>query len=180
MKIIFTIILILLAFGGIYYYASNGLGIKKSVLSKATINISSQEFSKGGVIPLRFTCEGDNVNPSVILDRVPADAKSLVLIVDDPDGGQIPFNHWLVFNIDPKITNIEENKIPNALLGTNDFGELNYMGPCPQNGKHKYYFRVYALDIILPNKEGVSRSELDSLMVGHIMASGTTYGTYEK
>lgn len=180
MKIIFTIIVILLALGGIYYYASYGLGIKKSILTKATISISSQEFSKGSSIPLRFSCEGGNVSPSLVLDRVPFDAKSLVLIVDDPDSGTTAFNHWIVFNIDPSITNIEEGKIPNALLGTNDFGELKYMGPCPEVGKHKYYFRIYALDTILDLDEGVKRPVLDKAMEGHIIASGETFGTYEQ
>src|SRR3989344_2288593 len=115
MKIIITIIVILLLLGGVYYYASESLGIKKSVLTKSTINITSQKFINGGTIPLKFSCDGDNVNPSLVFDRVPADAKSLVLIVDDPDSGNTPFNHWLVFNMDPYITNIEENKIPNAL-----------------------------------------------------------------
>lgn len=180
MKIIITIILILLILGGVYYYASESLGIKKSVLTKPTINITSQEFVKGGVIPLKFTCDGDNVNPSLVLDRVPVDAKSLVLIVDDPDSGNTPFNHWLVFNMDPRITNIEENQIPIALLGTNDFDELRYMGPCPEVGSHKYYFRIYALDILLPSNEGIKRQELDRAMNGHIMAFGETYGVYER
>jgi hypothetical protein len=180
MKIVFTIILILLILGGVYYYASESLGIKKSVLTKPTINITSQEFVKGGTIPLKFTCDGDNVNPSLVLDRVPADAKSLVLIVDDPDSANTPFNHWLVFNMDPNITNIEENQIPMALLGTNDFDEFRYMGPCPEAGSHKYYFRIYALDIMLSNKEGIKRQDLDKAMTGHVMAFGETFGTYEQ
>lgn len=180
MKIIITIIVILLILGGVYYYASESLGIKKSVLTKSTINITSQEFINGGTIPLKFSCDGDNVNPSLVFDRVPPDAKSLVLIVDDPDNGNTPFNHWLVFNMDPYITNIEENQIPSALLGTNDFDELRYMGPCPEVGSHKYYFRIYALDTMLSVEEGIMRNELDNLMAGHILAKGEMYGTYSR
>ncbi|HTK03814.1 MAG TPA: YbhB/YbcL family Raf kinase inhibitor-like protein [Alphaproteobacteria bacterium] len=135
------------------------------------VAISSQEFTNGGAIPLRFTCNGDNINPPLIFDRVPGDAKSLVLIVEDDKA----FTHWSVFNIDPTITNIEEGKIPEALEGTNDFGELKYMGPCSTE-KHKYYFKVYALDTLLSLDEGAKKSEIETAMQKHIIAKGELYG----
>lgn len=175
-----TVLIILLALFGVYYYAGETLGLKKSVLTKPTINVSSQEFGTGEKIPFKYTCDGEDVNPPLVLDRVPSDAKSLVLIVDDRTSVSQSFNHWIVFNIDPSTTNIEENKIPNALLGTNDFKELKYKGPCPEIGVHKYYFKILALDITLPDKEGLSRQDIDKLIKGHIMAIGETYGIYEK
>src|SRR6185369_12624575 len=141
--LLLLLLIISVIVGGVYYFYGNNFSSNKNVPVKSTIDVSSQEFTKGAEIPVRFTCNGDNVNPPLIFDRIPADAKSLVLIVDDPDAGATPFTHWIVFNISPTTTNILENKIPDALEGTNDFGELKYMGPCP-DGSHKYYFRVYA------------------------------------
>ncbi len=151
----------------------------KNSSPKPKINISSQEFLNGGVIPTRFTCAGDNINPPLTFDRVPGDAKSLVLIIDDPDAREPAFNHWIVFNIDPSTTNIEEGNIPNALLGTNDFGELKYMGPCP-TGKHTYYFRVFALDSVLALEEGAKRTEIETSMKDHILGKGELTGTYSR
>ncbi len=177
-KFLLLLLLIISAIvGGVYYFYGNNFSSNKNAPVKSTIDISSQEFTKGGTIPIRFTCNGDNVNPPLIFDRVPGDARSLVLVVDDPDAGAAPFNHWLVFNMSPATTNIEEGKIPAGLEGTNDFGELKYMGPCP-TGSHKYYFRVYAMDKILELEEGVKRADLDSAMSGHIIAKGEFFGVY--
>lgn len=170
-KILIVFFLIISVISGLLYY--------KNFSQKPKINISSQEFLNGGVIPTKFTCAGDNINPSLAFDRVPGDAKSLVLIIDDSDAKDPAFNHWIVFNIDPSTTNIEEGKIPNALLGTNDFGELKYMGPCPV-GLHNYYFRVFALDTVLSLEEGAKRSEIDSAMKGHILGKGELTGTYSR
>ena len=171
------IIVISLIVGGVYYFFGENLGLDQTHIKKAKINISSPEFVGGGTIPTRFTCNGDDVNPPIIFDRVPGDSKSLVFVIDDPDAGNPPLNHWLVFNINPSTTNIEEDEIPNALLGTNDFNELKYMGPCPM-GEHKYYFRVYALDTMLSLEEGVTRSEIDTAMKGRIIGQGEFTGVY--
>ncbi len=179
MKILVGLILIISLVIGAVYYFNNGSLFNKNVSRKIKIYISSQEFLNGQTIPATFTCNGDNINPPLSFDRVPGDAKSLVLIVDDPDAGTVPFNHWLVFNIDPSITNIEAGKIPNALEGTNDFGELKYMGPCP-TGTHKYYFRIYALDTVLSLNEGAKRSDIDAAMTDHILGVGEFFGVYSK
>jgi len=177
-KILIGLILIVsLAVGAVYYFNGSNLFSNNSNQVKAKISISSQAFLNGQAIPNTFTCNGDNVNPPLSFDRVPGDAKSLVLVIDDPDARTPAFNHWLVFNIDPNTTNIEQDTIPNALEGTNDFGELKYMGPCP-TGTHKYYFRVYALDTMLNLTEGAKRSDIDSAMQNHILAGGEFFGVY--
>lgn len=173
------IVIISLIVGGVYYFFGDKLGVDNTYVNKSKISVSSSEFTKGGEIPTRFTCNGENVNPPLIFDRVPGDAESLVLIVEDTDIGAAPFNHWLVFNIAPSTTNVEEAKIPNALLGTNDFGELKYMGPCP-TGTHTYHFRVYALDTQLALEEGATRADIDSAMKGHILAQGELSGVYSR
>jgi Raf kinase inhibitor-like YbhB/YbcL family protein len=175
-----TIVLLVLVGGAYWVYSKTGykFGLDNTVLTKDTIDISSQAFMGGAVIPKRFTCDGDDVNPPLTIDRVPGDAKSLVLIIDDPDAKPSVFTHWIVFNINPALTSVEEGKIPDALEGTNDFGELKYMGPCPPEGTHRYYFRIYALDEMLDLKEGSKRSDVDKAMQGHIIARGEFYGSY--
>lgn len=177
-KVLIGLILIIsLVVGAVYYFNGSKLFSNNTTPIKAKINISSQAFLNGQTIPSTFTCNSDNINPPLSFDRVPGDAKSLVLIVDDPDASTPAFNHWLVFNIDPNTTNIEQGKIPNALEGTNDFGELKYMGPCP-TGTHKYYFRVYALDTMLSLNEGAKRLDIDAAMQDHILAQGEFFGVY--
>lgn len=176
-----TIIFVFLAIAGVlYYYNGASLGLSQTILSKPTIVVSSQEFLNSGSIPIKYSCDGDNINPPITIDRVPGDAKSLVLIVEDIDVQRSPFTHWLVFNIDPTITNINENEIPNALEGTNDFNELNYKGPCPPTGSHKYYFRIFALDKTLDLQEGAKRTQIDAAMKGHIIGRGEVWGRYSK
>lgn len=176
-KVLIGLILVIsLVVGAFYYFNGQSFSLNNTVPIKSKIAISSQEFLNGQTIPNSFTCNGDNINPPLSFDRVPGDAKSLVLIVDDPTTTPV-FNHWLVFNIDPNTTNIEAGKIPLALEGTNDFGELKYMGPCP-TGIHKYYFRVYALDTMLSLSEGAKRSDIDAAMKDHILAEGEFFGVY--
>jgi Raf kinase inhibitor-like YbhB/YbcL family protein len=177
-----ALILLVIAGAAYYFYNKSGstFGLDQNLVVKGTINISSQEFLNGAIIPIKYTCDWQNINPSFSIDRVPGDAKSLVLIVDDPDA-KPTFTHWLVFNIDPMVTNIAEDSIPSgATVGTNDFGKSEYGGPCPPTGAHKYYFRIYALDTILTLDETARRADLDKAIGGHIIAKGEFYGEYEK
>jgi Raf kinase inhibitor-like YbhB/YbcL family protein len=145
----------------------------------AKMKITSSAFQEGGNIPSKFSCDGANVNPPLHLDQVPAEAKSLALIVDDPDAPGGTFVHWLVWNIDPKTTEIGENSVPpNAVQGKSGFGKSGYGGPCPPSGTHRYYFRVYALDVA--DAKGGSRADLDRAMQGHIIAQGELMGRYSK
>ncbi|MDD5191785.1 MAG: YbhB/YbcL family Raf kinase inhibitor-like protein [Candidatus Nanoarchaeia archaeon] len=137
--------------------------------------ISSPDFKNNQKIPIRFTGDRKNINPNLIIENIPKDAKSLVLIVDDPDfpGG---WDHWIVFNI--KITNrINENSIP-GIQGKNTYGKINYMGPRPPSGTHRYFFRIYALDCMLNLKIGSNREELEKVMGGHILEKAELIGLY--
>ena len=119
------------------------------------------------------------MNPELKISGVPGETKSLVLIVDDPDAPRGLFTHWMVWNIDPKTTNIAENSAPaGAIQGTNDFGKRNYVGPCPPSGTHRYFFRIFALDTKLDLKPNTRRAELDTAIHGHTLAQGELMGRY--
>ena len=143
------------------------------------MKITSSAFQEGGDIPSKFSREGGNVNPPLHIEGTPENAKSLVLIVDDPDAPVGLFTHWLVWNIDPKTTEIPEKSLPKgAVQGTNDYPNLGYGGPQPPSGTHRYYFKIFALDQTLDLPSGAKRQELDKAMNGHIIAQGQSMGRY--
>jgi Raf kinase inhibitor-like YbhB/YbcL family protein len=145
----------------------------------SSISITSPSFQTGGDIPPKFTCNGTNVSPELQISSVPNEAKSLLLIVDDPDAPRGLFTHWIVWNIDPKTTRVAENSAPTAgVQGINDFGKRNYGGPCPPSGTHRYFFKIFALDTKLELKPGARRAELDAAMRGHTLAQGELMGRY--
>ena len=145
----------------------------------SSISITSPAFQAGGDVPAKFTCNGTNVSPELQIGGVSNEAKSLVLIVDDPDAPRGLFTHWIVWNIDPKTTRMAENSTPTAgVQGTNDFGKRNYGGPCPPSGTHRYFFKIVALDIKLELKPSARRAELDAAMRGHVLAQGELMGRY--
>jgi len=145
------------------------------------IIVSSSAFIEGTLIPSKYTCEGVDMNPPISLADVPPEAKSLVLILDDPDAPMGTWSHWLMWNIDPKMVEIKEGEIPlNSVTGTNDFGKTRYNGPCPPSGVHRYFFRVYALDEKMELKAETKRTDLDKAMQGHIIAQGVLTGKYSR
>lgn len=145
----------------------------------SSISITSPSFQAGGDIPTKFTCNGTNVSPELQISSVPNEAKSVVLIVDDPDAPRGLFTHWIVWNIDPKTTRIAENGAPIAgVQGTNDFDKRNYGGPCPPSGRHRYFFKIFALDTKLELKPSARRAELDAAMRGHVLAQGELMARY--
>ena len=145
----------------------------------ASIKLASLAFEAGGDIPAKFTCNGGNANPALKITAVPSEAKSLVLIVDDPDASRGLFTHWLVWNIDPKTTEIAGNSAPaSGVQGTNDFGKRSYGGPCPPSGTHRYFFKIFALDTKLDLKPGAGRAQLDAAMRGHTLAQGELMARY--
>lgn len=144
------------------------------------IKITSPSFLNEGKIPADFTCNGSNINPALNFDNVPAEAKSLVLIVDDTDASAGVWTHWLVFNIDPTTRSISQNSQPTGSVnGLNDSGNTKYDGPCPPSGNHRYYFRIFALATVLSLTSGTRRWEVEQAMADHIIDSGEMYGTYE-
>jgi Raf kinase inhibitor-like YbhB/YbcL family protein len=145
------------------------------------MKITSPSFQEGGTIPEKFSKNGQNVSPELRIEGAPAEAKSLALIMDDPDAPVGLFTHWLVWNIDPKTTQSAEGSAPTgAGQGKNDFGEIGYGGPQPPSGTHRYYFKVFALDRTLDLKPGAKRREVDAVMKGHVVAQGQLMGRYSK
>jgi len=145
------------------------------------MKISSPAFQEGATIPEKFSRNGQNVSPELRIGAAPAEAKSLALVVDDPDAPVGLFTHWLVWNIDPKTTEIAEGSVPRGgVLGTNDFPGRRYDGPQPPSGTHRYYFKVFALDRMLDLQAGAKRREVDAAMKGHVIAQGQLMGRYAK
>jgi Raf kinase inhibitor-like YbhB/YbcL family protein len=145
------------------------------------MKLSSSGFQDGGTIPQKFSKNGQNVSPELRIAGTPADARSLAIVVDDPDAPVGLFTHWLVWNIDPKTTAVAEGAVPKgALQGKNDFGDLGYGGPQPPSGTHRYFFKIFALDKMLELKPGAKRKEFDAAIKGHVMAQGQLMGKYSK
>jgi Raf kinase inhibitor-like YbhB/YbcL family protein len=118
------------------------------------MKLASPSFENGQKIHPKFTCEGENVNPKLIISDVPKNAKSLCLVVDDPDSPSGTWTHWLVWNIPPDTKEISENSVPGT-EGANTFGEIGYGGPCPGVGEHRYFFKLFALDTTLDKIEKI-------------------------
>jgi Raf kinase inhibitor-like YbhB/YbcL family protein len=135
--------------------------------------VSSSAFSAGGDIPTQFSCKGDNMNPPLEIHGVPSTAKSLVLILDDPDAPGGLFTHWIVWNILPSTSGIAQKSVPGGgVEGTNGFGKKGYGGPCPPSGTHRYIFHIFALDQKLDLHAGAKRAALDKAIASHIIGRG--------
>jgi Raf kinase inhibitor-like YbhB/YbcL family protein len=146
------------------------------------MKIESNVFQNGGEIPRKYGYKKDNVNPTLIINDVPADSKSLALIMDDPDAmgavGKV-WVHWVVWNIDPSTNEIKENSVPsNSIQGKTDFGEIAYGGPAPPDKEHTYLFKLYALDNQLSLDEGSTKSQLEEAMKNHVIAESKLEGRY--
>lgn len=135
-------------------------------------------FDLNEPIPKKYTCRGENVNPPLEIQDIPEKTKSLVLIIDDPDAPGSTFTHWVVYDIDP-MNKINENSNP-GVQGLNDFHVTSYKGPCPPNGEHQYFFKLYALDRKLSLSEGTKREKVLSEMQDHIIESCNTIGRFKK
>lgn len=144
-----------------------------------SFSITSAAFAQGKPIPDRQAYRKQNLSPPLEISGIPAGAKCLALVVDDPDAPAGTWVHWLLANIAASLQSIPEGTTPpSAIRGKNDFGTLNWGGPAPPSGTHRYFFRLYALDTALPLKEGYSRKDLDAAMKGHVVAAAETMGTY--
>ena len=145
------------------------------------MNITSQSFKGGERIPSKYTCDGENVNPQLSFHGIPGDAKSLALIMDDPDAPSGTFTHWLLWDISAETNDIAEATEIKTTTGTNDFGNIGYGGPCPPKGEeHHYYFRLYALDTLLDLSAGSNHEQLNLAMSQHILDEAELIGTYKR
>jgi Raf kinase inhibitor-like YbhB/YbcL family protein len=144
---------------------------------KTKLEVRSPAFDHNGYIPLTYTCDGINISPALIIEKIPGEAKSLAIIVDDPDAPGGTFTHWLIWNISPQ-EGIEENSAP-GIQGKNSKRQNKFSGPCPPSGTHHYHFKIYALDKIFDLPEGAERIDLEKEMEGHVVAMGELVGLYK-
>ena len=144
------------------------------------LSITSPAFENNKPIPVKYTCDGANVNPPLTIEGVPEETKALVLIVDDPDAPAGTFNHWVVWNIPPTTRKIEENTVPGT-EGISTYRKHAYGGPCPPYGTtHRYFFKVYALDTQLDLKSDSTKRDVEKTMKGHVLAEGELMGFYSR
>ncbi len=146
------------------------------------MKISCPILAADGRFPTRYTCDGDDVSPPVLIEDVPHDAEEMVLVVDDPDAPRGTFTHWLVWNLDPARTEIAEGASGDlgAREGTNDFGTVGWRGPCPPPGDapHRYRFTLYAVDAPLHLEASARRGDVNAVMEGHVLEEAGCRGEF--
>jgi len=175
---------------GIYLYTSSLEPKKSNVIidesvSMTELELKSSAFEHNGNIPSKYTCDGENISPALSISGVGSSAKSLVLIMDDPD---IPkgineeniWDHWVVFNIPPDTTAITESSEPKGVAGIGTSGKVGYHGPCPPDREHRYIFMLYALDGQLNLEEGATKQMVKDAMAGHILQKAELIGLYNR
>lgn len=177
---------IILAFSCLYAAATLA---QEGELSMS-MTLKSPAFSHLEEIPKTFTCDGDDISPTLTWSGLPQNTKSLVLIVDDPDAPdpakpKMTWVHWLLYNIPPEALGLQENisaaKLPGGTQeGMNDWKRTGYGGPCPPIGRHRYFHKLYALDIILPDLQKPDKARLEKAMAGHIISETELIGTYQR
>lgn len=145
----------------------------------AILIITSSAFTHQGMIPSKYTCDGGNINPPLHIEEIPDGTKSMVLIVDDPDAPSGTWDHWVVWDIPPG-NDIAENSIPGT-EGLNSWNKNQYGGPCcPPTSTHRYFFKVYALDIMLDLDKNSDKKDVLNAMEGHVLAKGELVGLYKR
>jgi len=142
------------------------------------LKVGSTAFQNEEMIPLKYTCDGRNVNPPLDIEHIPEETKCLALIVDDPDAPVGTWVHWVVWNI-PVMHHIKENEV-HGTEGINDFQQHHYGGPCPPSGTHHYFFKIYALDALLDLPANTRKPQLEKAMSEHIIAFGEMMGLYKR
>lgn len=151
------------------------------------LEIKSDAFNNGNVIPTQYTCDSHDISPTLSWGSVPSGAKSLVLFCDDPDSPSKPWSHWVMFNIPPDKASLptdvpKKGRLPDgAIQGINDFGRIGYSGPCPPPfGPHRYFFTLYAVDRTINLDENSTKQEVWEAIKGHIIAEAVIFGTYKR
>lgn len=155
-----------------------------------SLTLNSSDFQHQGDMPARLTCDGADLSPALMWSGAPEQAESLVLIVDDPDAPdpaapKMTWVHWLLYNIPLSATALPEavtqpNLPQGALIGKNDWGRNDYGGPCPPIGRHRYFYKLYALDVMLPDLKSPNKAQLEKAMQGHIIESAELIGLYQR
>ena len=158
--------------------------------AKAMMTLTSSAFAHNGAIPRKHTCDGQDLSPALAWSGVPAGAKSLVLIVDDPDAPdpaapKMTWVHWVLYNLPPSAEGLPEAVAPSALPagtreGANDWKRTGYGGPCPPVGRHRYFHKLYALDVVLADLGKPTKAQLEKAIQGHVIAQAELIGTYQR
>lgn len=194
MRTIFFIIIVILIVGGFVFVLNSpievanigeeGVKLDKDInnqeISMNTLKLTSPSFEHNGRIPSRHTCDGEGISPALEIAGVDDKAKSLVLIMDDPDAPSGVWDHWVKFNISTSTTEIKEGSEPDGVSGVGTSGNKNYLGPCPPDREHRYFFKLFSLDTKLDLKEGATKKEVESAMEGHILQKTELIGLYER
>lgn len=191
--IIFIIVLVFAIYLTARHTSQSGTLDRQSRLREngKHMKITSSVFEQNGKIPAKYTCVGEDVSPPLRFEAIPAEAKSLVLIVDDPDapmahstssGQAAAWVHWVVFNIPPTVREIAENSVPGGIEGDTSFGKPGWGGPCPPNGEHRYFFKLYALDEMLTfeHMEKMDKQHVEQKMQGHVLEQAELMGRFSK
>ena len=145
------------------------------------MELTSTEFGNNGIIPAKYTCDGENVSPPLEIAGVPEGAKSLVLIVDDPDASNGTWVHWTLWNVGPDMLEIMEDSVPDGSVhGATSFAGTGWGGPCPHSGVHRYFFKLYALDATLDLAPDSNKATLEAAMDGHVFAQCELVGRYSR
>lgn len=150
------------------------------------MELTSPAFTDGSSIPLKYTGDGTDVSPPLEWSDIPSGTKSFAIICDDPDAPSGSWVHWVIYNIPPAINSLPEGIAPvespddGIVQGINDFGRIGYGGPMPPRGTHRYVFKIFALDAILPSKPGITKAGLLKLMSGHIISDAKLTGKYSR
>lgn len=167
-------------------FCGNGLSTKSGGAAMGSLTVTSTAFVEGDMVPKQYTCDGRDVSPPLSWSGIPDGAKSIALICDDPDAPVGTWVHWVVYDMPASTSGLPEHVtaaggLPRgAKQGMNDFRKMDYGGPCPPGGIHRYFFKVYALDRELGLREGATRAELVKSMEGHILAQGQLMGRYSR
>lgn len=149
-------------------------------ITMSTFTLTSKAFDHNSEIPQLYTCDGENINPPLEVNGAPALTKSFVLITDDPDAPRGTFTHWTMWNIPGDTALIGEDSVPEGNTGITTAGTKGYRGPCPPEGAHRYFFKLYALDTKLSLPDGAERNVLEQAMEGHILAETHLMGLYRR
>ncbi len=151
----------------------------KNINGQNPMKITSDAFQNNGKIPAEYTCDGNGIRPPLEISDIPEEAKTLALIVDDPDAPSGDFVHWIIWNINSDASIIESDKIPDGSVeGYTSLGKPGWIAPCPPSGIHRYNFKIYALDTALSIPKSSNKANLTDAMKGHIVDSATLIGLY--
>ncbi|MEP7137866.1 MAG: YbhB/YbcL family Raf kinase inhibitor-like protein [Chloroflexota bacterium] len=147
-----------------------------------SLQLTSDAFVNGQSIPVKYSCIGKNISPALAWTEPPAGTQSFALIVDDPDAPGRTWVHWVLFNIPVNTRNLQEGFSANSSIavGNNSSGTPSYQGPCPPSGTHRYFFKLYALDMFISQLPGATKDQLLKAMDGHILAQAELMGTFSK